>query len=147
MPTRFPVALDLPVLWGDMDALGHVNNTLYFRHFESARMEYFRQTGIWDTYARTKIGPILASTTCQFRHPVRFPDTVRVHTGVSELRHTSFTMQYRTTCGGGATLAAEGSGVIVMYDYERGEKTPIPAALRAAIEAFERDAGGAPTGS
>ncbi len=137
-PTRFPLTLTLPVVWGDMDALGHVNNILYFKHFEAVRMDYFVRLGLMDLYRERRIGPILASTTCQFRHPVRYPDTVVVHAGVSEVRNTSFTMLYRTFCDAGKRLAAEGSGVIVMYDYERGEKAPIPDTVRRAIETLER---------
>ncbi len=138
--TRFPVTLVLPIVWGDMDALGHVNNILYFKQFESARMEYFRRSGLMERFERTRIGPILASTTCQFRHPVRYPDSVTIHAGIAELRTTSFTMYYRTFCGGGARLAAEGSAVIVIYDYVKGEKSPIPAEVRDAIDALERAA-------
>lgn len=136
--TRFPLAITIPILWGDMDALGHVNNILYFKHFESARMEYFRRLGIWEHYQQHRVGPILASTTCQFRYPIAFPNEVRIETGVPEIRTTSFTMLYRTHCDAGQRLAAEGSGVIVMYDYNRGEKVPIPDPIRRAIEAFER---------
>lgn len=136
--TRYPVALTIPILWGDMDALAHVNNIQYFKQFEAARMEYFRIAGITAHFERTRVGPILATTTCRFLWPVQYPDSVVVHTGVSELRTTSFTMLYKTYGSGGTRLAAEGSGVIVMYDYGRGEKTPIPEELRAAIVALEK---------
>lgn len=136
--TRFPLVLTLPIVWGDMDALGHVNNIFYFKQFESARMEYFRRTGVWDLFMGSHVGPILASTTCQFKHPVRYPNTVEVHTGVPEIRNTSFTMLYRTFCDNGRQLAAEGSGVIVMYDYDKNTKAPVSGEVRAAFEAFEK---------
>ena len=52
----FPVILELPVQWGEMDAYGHVNNTVFFRYFESARMEYLRKCGFAESHERDRIG-------------------------------------------------------------------------------------------
>ena len=57
----YPVVFQSPVAWGEMDALGHVNNIIYFRYFESARMEYLRQIGL-DDFILEGIGVILHST-------------------------------------------------------------------------------------
>ena len=58
----FPVIVEFPVAWGEMDALGHVNNVAYFRYFENARIAYFERIKMWNFMEKTGIGPILAST-------------------------------------------------------------------------------------
>ena len=65
----YPVHLEIPVAWGDMDAFGHVNNTVYFRWFESGRMALFERIGIGSERPE-RVGPILASTSCEFLAPV-----------------------------------------------------------------------------
>ena len=135
--TRYPVALELPVQWGEMDSYRHVNNAVYFRWFESARMEYFRRIGWERVEQESGVGPILHSTSARFRLPLEHPDRVRVSTGVSEVATDRFTMLYRVESEGRAGLAAEGSGVIVAYDYRNGAKAPLPEPIRAAIAALE----------
>ena len=73
----YPVQLEIPVAWGDMDAFGHVNNTVYLRWFESARIAFFERIDI-DATRPEKVGPILASTTCDYLTPVAYPATVVV---------------------------------------------------------------------
>jgi acyl-CoA thioester hydrolase len=77
----FPVSLTIPVAWGDMDAFGHVNNTVYLRWLESARIDYFKKVGLLDRMARDRVGPILARTEIDYRRPVTWPDTVHVEVG------------------------------------------------------------------
>ena len=132
----FPVVLEIPVAWGDMDAYAHVNNTVFFRWFESARIAYFDRIGFRDTAEHGGVGPILGSTQCRFRRPVAYPDTVRVGTRATEVSDDRFTMAYRVENGAGE-LAAEGSGVVVAYDYNWLRKAELPAPIRAAIRALE----------
>ena len=77
----YPVTIEVPVAWGEMDAFQHVNNIVYFRYFESARIAYFDKIGIWEFMEADGVGPILASTRCSFKIPLAFPDTVTVGTG------------------------------------------------------------------
>ena len=77
-PTTWPVSLDVPVAWGDMDAFAHVNNTVYLRWFESARIAYFRAVGVLDRRESDGVGPILARATIDFRKPVTYPDRIVV---------------------------------------------------------------------
>lgn len=136
-PTSFPVALELPVQWGEMDSYRHVNNAVYFRWFESARMEYFLRIGWDEVERRTGVGPILHSTAARFRAPLEFPDQVRISAGVGEVGEDRFTMHYRVESARLGRLAAEGGGVVVAFDYRAGTKAALPAPVRAAIAALE----------
>ena len=133
----FPVIIELPVQWGEMDAYGHVNNTVLFRYFESARMAYFQRCGLTGSYERDKIGAILHSTSCRFRRPLFCPDTALVGTRVSEIGDDRVTMEYRVVSQAQNETAAEGSAIIVCYDYHRSRKTPLPPAVREAILGME----------
>ena len=65
--SSFPVRLEIPVAWGEMDAMGHVNNIVYLRWFECARIAYFERVG-WLAGGRVRgVGPILHSTQARFR--------------------------------------------------------------------------------
>jgi acyl-CoA thioester hydrolase len=137
----YPVVIELPVAWGEMDALRHVNNIVYFRYFESARMAYFTRLDIWDYMNETGIGPILGSTGCKFKLPLTYPDTVSVGTKVSEIAADRFVMKYVVFSQRHAKVAAEGEGLIVSYDYRALGKAPLPAEIRRRIEALEQSVG------
>src|ERR1700755_2755806 len=94
---RWPVALEIPVAWGDMDAFQHVNNTVYLRWCESARILYFQRAGLLLQMASDGVGPILARAVLDYRRPVIYPDRVRVEATASHLGNTSFGMKYRIT--------------------------------------------------
>lgn len=134
----FAVTVTFPVAWGEMDALGHVNNIVYFRYFENGRAQYMTQIGFFDVRAdRPTIGPILASINCRFRYPLTYPDEVTVGVRVTTLGADRFTVQHRVVSRQAHVIAAEGEGVIVSYDYRRGQKAPLPAAVREAILALD----------
>ncbi|MEO8196407.1 MAG: thioesterase family protein [Thermoanaerobaculia bacterium] len=134
----WPVALAVPLAWGEMDAYGHVNNAVYFRWFESARMEYFRRLGWPELQAGTGIGPILHSTQARFRAALAWPDTVTVATRVTDVRADRFTMHYEVRSATLGRVAAEGSGLIVAFDYRSLAKAKLPQVIVERIAALER---------
>jgi acyl-CoA thioester hydrolase len=129
--------VDFAVRWGDMDALGHVNNAMYFRYFETARIAYFERVGVFHPGHGTRIGTILVSTRCDFLVPMVYPDTAVVGARVREARTTSLTLDYAIYRGAERELCAVGSSVIVLYDYDKKAKVPIPPDLRQRIESLE----------
>jgi acyl-CoA thioester hydrolase len=133
----FPVVLDLPVVWGEMDAFAHVNNAVYFRYFESARLVYFEKIGYLELAKKSGLGPILASTRCDFKKPLTFPDTIFVGARVSEIGEERFLMRYRIVSAKLQKIAAEGDGLIVSFNYSEGRKVPLPVEIRNQIEQLE----------
>jgi acyl-CoA thioester hydrolase len=134
---EYPVVIDIPVAWGEMDAFQHVNNVAYFRYFESGRIAYFERLKLLTTTEATGIGPILASTQARFRVPLTYPDTVSVGVRVASVGADRFVMQYALYSRKLETIAATGEGLIVMYDYRVGQKAAVSAELRAAILSLE----------
>lgn len=133
---EFPVVRRWPVAWGDQDTLAHVNNVVYFRWFESVRIAFFEAIG-WSVAGPTGgVGPILASTSCVFKAPLTYPDTVTLGARAEDLGDDRFTMRYRVVSERLDRVAAEGEGRIVSFDYRAGVKAPLPAEVRAAILAL-----------
>lgn len=130
----FPVVIDVPVQWGELDAYGHVNNTVFFRYFESARVEYLERCGFLSSYDERGIGAILHSTSCRFRQPLHYPDSVWVGTRTVGVEEDRFTMEYLVVSKETRSVIAEGEGVVVSFDYEARKKVPLPPKVMKGIE-------------
>jgi len=130
----FPVVIDIPVQWGELDAYGHVNNTVFFRYFESARVEYLERCGFLSSYDEQGIGAILHSTSCRFRQPLLYPASVWVGARTVEVKEDRFTMEYVIVCRETGSVIAEGEGVVVSFDYEARKKVPLPPKVMKGIE-------------
>jgi len=134
----FPEIIEIPVQWGDQDAFRHVNNTVYLRWFESSRVAHSRRLGIWGLLESANIGPILASIHCDYRRPLTYPDSVRIGSRVERVGRTSLTLEHRVVGVASNAVAAEGTAVLVLYDYNKSEPCPIPDRIRQAIEDEQR---------
>jgi acyl-CoA thioester hydrolase len=134
----YSVVIEIPIAWGEMDSFQHVNNAVYFRYFESARIRYSEKLGLYKHKDETGIGPILGSTSCKYRLPLTYPDTVSVGTKIIDIAEDRFTMKYVVVSHKHQKIAAEGDGVVVMYDYREGKKTAIPEEIRKRILAMEK---------
>jgi acyl-CoA thioester hydrolase len=133
----FPVIITIPVAWGEMDSFQHVNNSVYFRYFESARIAYFERLHFMELMQATGVGPILASTQCRFRIPLSYPDTVHVGAKITDIGDDRFVMRYAVVSQRLQKLAAEGEGVIVAFNYRENQKAPLPEDIRQRIAAIE----------
>ena len=134
----FPVVVEIPVMWSDMDYNRHVTNTAFFRYFESARIEYLERIGFRRHGGETGVGPILSATDARFRRPLEWPDTVLVGARTVEVLDDRFHQAYRLVSRALGEVAAEGGGTLVAYDYARRRKTALPDAVREAIREIER---------
>jgi acyl-CoA thioester hydrolase len=134
---QFPVVVELPVVWGEMDARQHVNNSVYFRYFESARIAYFEKLGFWKQIHDTGQGVILASVNCRFRIPLTFPDTISIGARVVKIEEDRFTIEHCIVSHRHQKVVAEGEGVLVSYNYQQLQKTPLPEIVKQGIQALE----------
>jgi acyl-CoA thioester hydrolase len=133
----FPVRVTVPVQWGDQDAFGHVNNTVYFRWMESARIAYGHRIGLFEPLAVQRIGPILASTSCDYRRPVNFPDTIHVGIRLTRIGRTGLAHELRIVSQEQQAVVAEGTATTVVFDYGANRPHPVPVEVRQAIAALE----------
>ena len=133
----FPVVVEQAVVWGEMDSYRHVNNAVYFRYFESARLEYFRRMGWMEFEQTTGVGPILAATQARFRKPLTYPDTIVVAARASAVGEDRITMEHIVWSQRLRAVAAEGQGTVVSFHYAEGIKVPMPEELRRRIAQLE----------
>jgi acyl-CoA thioester hydrolase len=133
----FPVIVEQNVVWGDMDAYGHVNNTVYFRYFENARLEYFRRLD-WFTFEETTgIGPILAAAQARFRRALKYPDAIAIGARLLTLEADRFDLEHKIVSQAQGEIVTVGQGTIVTYHHADGKKVPMPDELRKRILALE----------
>jgi acyl-CoA thioester hydrolase len=132
-----PIVVSIPVLWGDMDSFQHVNNAVFFRWFETARIVYLENTQLYEQLKATGLGPILAAINCNYRRQLRYPDTVLVGARVTRLGRSSMTMVHAAYSVNQAAIAAEGDSTIVCFDYKAGKPSPAPEAVRQRLAQIE----------
>ena len=136
----WPISTEIKVNWGDMDALGHVNHSVYAKWMETVRMMYFSEIGMMNLYDDSNIGPILARIEIDYELPIVFPDVVTVSTSVSRIGNSSFDMRYKIESqSNNGKSAATGSVVCVLLDYSSGIPHKIPLKLRKSIARLEGD--------
>ncbi len=133
----FPVVTAIPILWGDQDAFGHVNNLPYLRWCETSRVEYLRRVALWVALPPSGIGPILASLKCDYKMQLNYPGTILVGARVTRIGNSSIRMEHYVVSLEGKRIAAEVDSTLVWYDYKRQEAAPVPAQARQIIGDLE----------
>lgn len=122
-----------PVRWGDMDAYGHVNNTVYFRYFEQARVEWIEQLGCRVSPAE-EVGPVIINASCTFMIPVNYPATVVIRMYAGLPGRSSVMTWYQLSVEGDDRVYAEGAAKTVWMDHRSGKSVPLPDVVRALVE-------------
>jgi acyl-CoA thioester hydrolase len=133
----FPVIVEQAVIWGDMDSYQHVNNVVYFRYFENARLEYFRRLDWFAFEKETGIGPILQATQARFRRALTYPDTIAIGARVLSMEEDRFTLEHLIVSHAQGLVVTEGQGTVVTYHYSQEKKVPVPEELKRRIAALE----------
>ncbi|NDJ61235.1 MAG: acyl-CoA thioesterase [Chloroflexi bacterium] len=130
--------IPMPLRWGDMDALGHVNNANYLTYLEHARINYVRTLDLW-TGEGNVLGMIVAKVVIDYRLPLVAEDEVSVHTRVARLGTKSFDTEQviARRVDGELQRAAESTITIVVFDYSTGSSAPIPDEWRARVIDYE----------
>lgn len=113
------------IAWGDMDALGHVNNARYFDYFQEARIDWLRDLDIKMT---GKIGPVVIHVACTFLKPVVYPATVTIRSNLHSLGNSSMIMDHDLYQE--EVLMAQGVSKIVWVDYTQNKSVPLPDIIR-----------------
>ena len=126
----FPFETEVRVRFRDLDAMGHVNNAVYFTYMEMARTEFFAQ--ILELDEPRELPVILGNICCRFRSPARFRERLQVGLGVTRFGRKSFDILCHIR-GEDERLVASGLATMVMYDYGAGETFPIPDSLKERV--------------
>jgi acyl-CoA thioester hydrolase len=133
---RFPLKIELRIDWSDIDLFGHVNNIAILRYVQAARVNYLEAVGLMQSQAETGIGPILASTSCQFRKPMFYPGHVTVYSTVDAIYNSSFKVRH-AIYDKNDVVTADAHDIIVLFDFRHQKKLTIPDDLRERIEQLQ----------
>ena len=134
LPERKTLTLEMvmPVRWGDMDAMGHVNNTLYFRYMEIVRLEWLFKIGARPDPNGS--GPVIVNAFCNFIRQLEFPGDVLARHYVANPGRSSFdtfiTLERVETPG---VVYAEGGATTVWTDFKAQKSVPMPEWLRSLL--------------
>jgi acyl-CoA thioester hydrolase len=119
--------------WGEMDALGHMNNAAYFRYFEQARISWFDSLKI--DYRAGSEGPILGSISCRYLRPAVYPAEFELTTWVGEPGRSSFRMWHELCrAGDPGERYAEALAAMVWIDIAQGKSRPLPDWMRQMLQ-------------
>ncbi|HZW22388.1 thioesterase family protein [Noviherbaspirillum sp.] len=128
--------LRMPIRWGDMDAMGHVNNTVYFRYLEQARIEWF--TGIGCEPDLGGDGPVIINAHCTFLRQLKYPGEIEVRSFVSVAGRSSFEMYHEIRrVDQMETISAEGGAKVVWVHFPSEKSVPLPERIRALLPKAE----------
>ncbi len=131
---KLAYVLQLDVRWGDMDALGHVNNAVYFRYMEQARIEFFAQHGIGSDGKGH--GLLLVHAECNFRRAIVYPAHIQVRLYCGEPRRSSLPLFVEIVDASGKdVLYADGKSVVAWVDFALNQSQPMPDLVRARFAA------------
>ena len=121
--------------WGDMDAMMHVNNTVYFRYMEQARIGWIETWGVGTTAANAE-GPIIANAACQFRRPLKYPGSVEVRVYAGQIGRSSLPTYYEMRrTDDPQTIYATGDALFVWFSNVTGKPAAFPDTVRQRLQA------------
>lgn len=133
---RFNHFVPITVRWGEMDALGHVNNTVFYRYSEDGRLDYVSRIA-GDGPSSTGVGPILADLRCSFLQQLRFPASVEIATRTRAIGRSSLKVQQALYWAGEDGPVAVYEAILVWFDYGAQKSLPVPEDVRARIREIE----------
>lgn len=136
---HYPVIYTQSVQWGEMDALNHLNNVVYYRYAESARISYLQALDLFEGGAM-----LLAQSSCQYLRAVTYPDTLMMGVRCQRLGNTSIIIEYRYYSCAQQEIVATAEAVIVRLESNSEHKLPWTSAERSRLLAFEKQKGHVP---
>ncbi|MGP4973450.1 acyl-CoA thioesterase [Psychrobacter alimentarius] len=137
---NYPIMHQQPIHWGEMDAFNHLNNVVYYRYAESARIGYLQALGMFDGSMVT----VLAQSSCQYLRPVTYPDTLLLGVRCQRLGTTSIVMEYSYYSTAQKVIVATAEAVIVRLESNGKDKLPWTEAERERLFALEEKVGHIP---
>ena len=130
--SEFEYETDVTVRFRDIDAMGHVNNAVYATYIEQARIEYIEDVVDKELM---ETGAVIADLHLDFQHPIDWGDEVTVAVRATDLGTSSVPLEYEVRTDGDVAATAE--TMLVTYDRDAGEPTPMPEEWREAISSHE----------
>ncbi len=135
---NYPIHIQLPVAWGDMDAMQHVNNVAYFRYMETARVSFFEQVGLMDYANEHQVGLIVAKQQCKYVRAVTYPDLLTIGMKLTNIKDDGFELKYLMESNQLDSIAAIGSSTMISWSIRDQQKMTLPDSIKRDIESKAR---------
>lgn len=136
---KYPVIVRIPVQWGEMDAAAHVNNLIYLRWSESARIVYVEKMGMDTSFAAGDAGPILGWQDCKYIFPMTYPDTAVIGIRTIEVNDKFLIMESAIFSEKHQRIAAISQQKIIPYSYKELKRIEMPKVWREGVEKLEQN--------
>lgn len=129
---RLVYQMTIPIRWGDMDVMGHVNNTSYFRYLETLRIDWLRSIG--QSLGPEGEGIVIINAFCTFHRQLEYPGEVLAKMYVSDCGRSSFeTWATLEKADAPGEIHASGGATTVWVDFPKQKSMPIPDWLRRIV--------------
>ncbi len=119
--------------WSELDLFGHVNNVMFFKYMQAARLRFCEEMGLSSLNKENSLSFMVASSRCDFKEPLHYPGEVKVLTIALWVKNTSFALSHQLYNNSSAHLAAVGEDVLVLYDYTKRSKVAVTPELRSMM--------------
>ena len=124
--------ITLRIDWSEIDAFGHVNNVMFMKYVQAARLNFVDSVGLMKMHRTQNIGFMVAETNCQFKKELHFPGYINVNTKIDFVKNTSFALEH-TMRNADDEIVAIAKDVLVVFDFMKKEKCLIPEEIREKI--------------
>ncbi len=136
MKNDYHTTIDIAVDWADLDLFGHVNNVVFFKYIQTARVNYSERIGLTSLNDNDMLSFMVASSQCQFKKPLLYPNHIQVSCRVDWIKNSSFQLSYQIK-DIESLLIAEASDVLVVFNHTTKIKERMPDTIRRTIEKIE----------
>lgn len=124
--------ITLRIDWSEIDSFGHVNNVMFMKYVQAARLNFVAEIGLMQLHRTENIGFMVAETNCQFKKELHFPGYVTINTKPLFAKNTSFSLEH-TLSNEDGEIVAIAKDVLVVYDFNKNEKCLIPEVIREKL--------------
>lgn len=128
----YKLQLNLRIDWSELDVYNHVNNVAFIKYLQAGRVNFWEVTGLAKHHKIKNIGPMLVSTHCDFKKQLTYPGQIVVHTKVSHIGNTSFSLEH-CIVNENRDICALGKDVAVCFNFNTQNSYPIPDWLKTEM--------------
>lgn len=125
--------ITLRIDWSEIDSFGHVNNVMFMKYVQAARLNFVDNIGLMKMHRTEQVGFMVAETSCKFKKELHFPGYVTVNTKIAFVKNTSFSLEHTITNNDDEVVAVA-TDVLVVYNFNKGVKTLIPEIIKSKME-------------
>jgi acyl-CoA thioester hydrolase len=119
-----------------MDVYCHVNNSNYFKYFDSSRIHYFEIIGLYEEFEINGIAAVISNVSCNYLEPLKYPDIITVGARVVEINGESIKMEHFIS-NSKNRLVAFGESELVLFDFKKEKAIKIPEKIKTEIEKLD----------